>query len=268
MRQILHFEGTELEQDVPEEVANWLADLSLLRGVPLRYLVPHAALLPPESVCFFHVDPNWIRALRQGALSVGRQTAADREVDGCFHRVMCTRASTGALRTRSRRMHRNHRRIESPHKTDGEARFSGFLMRSVLIRHWKGVEVLGFSRQGDDCDIARMEQIGNSLLLCIFTGEIEKVVLNEPSEALHFGIKDGTISIRAITGKVGADTGKVLPVPVTKSGRVQVWDLVGSIAKEGLGVSRESITSAELALQLLTVADRCEFQQTEEPRTL
>ena len=57
---------------VPGDVAAWLHDLAVLKGVPFGYLVPDNAMLPPESIRFFVLDPNWINALLEGAASIGR----------------------------------------------------------------------------------------------------------------------------------------------------------------------------------------------------
>ena len=50
----------------------------LLYPVPFHYLIPNPALLPPESLRFFHLDDNWVDALVDGALSIAVRNAADR----------------------------------------------------------------------------------------------------------------------------------------------------------------------------------------------
>ena len=59
----------------PDDVSAWLADLQALVGVPFAYLVPDSRMLPPESIRFFAVDPNWTAALVDGALSIAATTA-------------------------------------------------------------------------------------------------------------------------------------------------------------------------------------------------
>ncbi len=61
----------------PEEITEWLSKLQLLRDVPLNYLVADENMLPPESIRFFYVDPNWIQALTDGALSIGRNISKE-----------------------------------------------------------------------------------------------------------------------------------------------------------------------------------------------
>src|SRR5205085_11506130 len=42
-----------------DELVQWIARLVLLYPVPFHYLIPHPALLPPESLRFFHLDDPW-----------------------------------------------------------------------------------------------------------------------------------------------------------------------------------------------------------------
>src|SRR6185436_20357947 len=51
--------------------------LYLLHGAPFANLIPHADLLPPESVRFFYLDSNWLDALVEGALSIGIESSRD-----------------------------------------------------------------------------------------------------------------------------------------------------------------------------------------------
>ena len=48
-----------------------LIDFTNFEGIPLHYFMPHAAYLPLESIRFFYIDPNWMNAMIDGALSIG-----------------------------------------------------------------------------------------------------------------------------------------------------------------------------------------------------
>src|SRR5579872_1512637 len=76
----------ELHMDtpLPQDIPLWLAQLKLLCGVPLHYLVPDEALLPKESIRFFHVDLNWIDCLVEGAYDLGRACEGDLAHDSVF----------------------------------------------------------------------------------------------------------------------------------------------------------------------------------------
>src|SRR5687768_12188403 len=52
--------GGAIQVSMPDRLRNWLIDVRLLRRIPLCYLVPDSALLPPESIRFFHVDATWV----------------------------------------------------------------------------------------------------------------------------------------------------------------------------------------------------------------
>ena len=52
-------------------VLRWIRDRMFLFGIPAPYLIADSSFLPSESMRFFHIDPNWIDALIDGALSLG-----------------------------------------------------------------------------------------------------------------------------------------------------------------------------------------------------
>ena len=50
-------------EDIPEDVAAYAAELKLLYSVPFSYLVAEEDFLPPESMRFFCVDEKLVNAL-------------------------------------------------------------------------------------------------------------------------------------------------------------------------------------------------------------
>ena len=109
---------------VPPEIASWLGLLVSLKTVPLSYLVPDPGMLPPESIRFFRVDPNWITALLEGACSVGRASSAE-----LTHDEALTDAVHAALAV--------------------EPMMTGFLLRSAVVEGWPGLEVVGYDVVGN-----------------------------------------------------------------------------------------------------------------------
>ena len=81
---------------LPDDVVTWFGSLAGLHGVPFSYLVPDERMLPPESIRFFHLDPNWIDALIDGAFSIGRAAASG-------HSAEAARAGIRALARLGRR---------------------------------------------------------------------------------------------------------------------------------------------------------------------
>lgn len=172
-----------------EPLVNWLGRLRLLYGVPFRYLVPREELLPNESIRFFHVDPDWIAALVDGAFSVGRATQGDEiEAGLSAHFDVKSAAQSQVFRAQC---------INNPPDvaiTDDRA-MSGFLLRSDIVSNYPGLEISGFGdprdgkrSSGAKLDILRLERIGPRIMLCLFKGELEELTLNEPPEGIFFGV--------------------------------------------------------------------------------
>jgi hypothetical protein len=87
-----------------DPVTDWLARLALLHGVPFRHLVPDERMLPVESVRFFYLDPNWIAALIDGALSIGVEGSRDLELQQTVSAalVATVAAKVGSVRAAQR----------------------------------------------------------------------------------------------------------------------------------------------------------------------
>lgn len=164
---------------VPDDVSAWLTGLQTLAGVPFAYLVPDARMLPPESIRFFAVDPNWTTALTDGALSLAAKTAP-------------TAAAVQALRPAALAA------------TPAPAVYSGFLLRSAAVADWPGLRVSGYAGQTaapPALPIVRLERLAPTVLLALFAGLIQRVELTEPAQHLHFGVMSASglqVSLRWI----------------------------------------------------------------------
>src|SRR5438552_1122259 len=62
---------------IPPRLRQWLIDLRLLRHMPVAYFVPDAALLPPESIRFFNVDPTWVDRVIDGVFAAANTGTVD-----------------------------------------------------------------------------------------------------------------------------------------------------------------------------------------------
>src|SRR5687768_41213 len=60
------------EAQLPPYATAFLAHLRLLVGLPFEYLVPDTAMLPDESIRFFHLDRSWTDRVVDGVLAVGK----------------------------------------------------------------------------------------------------------------------------------------------------------------------------------------------------
>lgn len=170
---------TLTEPGAPKELVDWLIKLKLLVGVPYNYLVPDQAYLPPESIRFFHLDPNWIDALVDGALSIGRHyNGADPETQPVT--LHTERAGTRQLQAEPDLTVGNFRRRQlrrddgaQPNAADVAAAAgargpvnltagtgggvtqtvrTGFLLNSTVVRDWKSIDVAGYPQGASPYD--------------------------------------------------------------------------------------------------------------------
>lgn len=126
--------------DRQKAVAEWLASLALLYGVPFKNLVPSSALLPVGSIRFFYLDQNSINAMIDGALSVGGQTERDIQYTQVMREVLQRSARRLMHEVRSELL-----RQPAPANAATDAPVTGFLLRSAVVSGWPGLEVKAFA---------------------------------------------------------------------------------------------------------------------------
>jgi hypothetical protein len=182
--------GDDAAPALPPAVAGWLGNLGLLEGVPFNYLVPDDRMLPPESVRFFYLDPNWLAAARDGGLSIGRNTSFDHAHDEGVAAVAAAVAGERAAGERARRLG-----AEPPTEgatTAGKLQ-SGVLLRSSLVEGWPGLELIGFADAEAQTVVDSLHHalLSPSVMICIFAGVVERVDLVEPQEGVLFGATPG-----------------------------------------------------------------------------
>jgi len=256
-------------KDIPQNIGQWISRLKLFYGIPFNYLVPEDRMLPLESIRFFYVDQNWVRALVGGALSIGRSTTSDLSHDEAVGDSVHQNVNRQLHQVREGLLGKE---LSAADILDGEC--AGFLLRSVLVSAWPGLEVEAFADKSDTdkqtpLTILRMERLADNVLLCIFKGVFERLQIHEPPEGLHFGADlspDGkyTKIVRAVGGSklpLGAqvmDKDAVVDVPMReKAPRViQIEALVNNFKqmlteKEVIG---SNFTSAEFAVEMIESA--------------
>jgi hypothetical protein len=257
----------EADAPLPPSVADWLGALALLEGVPFNYLVPDDRMLPPESVRFFYVDPNWLAAARDGALSIGRTTSFDQAHDEGMVAVASAVAGERAAQDRARRLG-----AEPPPDgaTTAGTLQTGVLLRSALVEGWPGLELVGFADAAAQTGVDSVHHalLSPSVMICLFAGVVERVDLVEPQEGVLFGATpDGkggyTQTLRAVGQggfAVGADiTAPPVEVPTragAKPGVVDVAALAGALQHGLAGTTPPAWTtgtfdSADLAIEMI-----------------
>ena len=167
---------------VPDEMSGWLARLRLLYGIPFNYLVPDVRMLPAESIRFFYLDPNWLDAITDGAMSIGRTTTKDAAHDNAVKGIVHESAAIAAGKIRPSFG-------KDVAATDGNTLLSGFLLRSAVVSGWPGLEVQAYSdtNQQNSLGMLRFERLSQDVLIGIFDGVYQQLFLHEPSEGIQFG---------------------------------------------------------------------------------
>ena len=163
----------------------WLGDLNLLRSVPLFYLVPDERMLPAESIRFFHVDPSWMEALVDGALSIGRVTASDLSHDAAFQPTVRTGAAKATASARA--MRKGLLAIDDGFPKPPARPVSGFLLRSSAVATWPRMEVTASGPKGP-ANLLRMEALG-TCLICLFDQDVDTVILKSTVGGNSFRVR-------------------------------------------------------------------------------
>ncbi|SFU19107.1 hypothetical protein SAMN04489724_0101 [Algoriphagus locisalis] len=167
---------------LPDHLKDWLAQLTLLYGVPVEYLVPDIRLLPIESIRFFYLDRNWLDRLVDGAMSVGVLSSADAVFNLSFFKQIYDQVDSAQMTLRSTLR-------EAAPSGSGEVGgpITGFIFRSQVVADFPGIEI-NPTQEGKALPILRMDTLSSNTLLCIFSGVPDKVEFIQPGEGLHFGL--------------------------------------------------------------------------------
>lgn len=113
--------------DLPKTVRNWVFNTALAKGIPFSYLVPDPNMLPAESIRFFQIDETWIKAMLDGALSIGRLNESDMKHDAKVHEEHGLPLDLAEC--------------PNTEKTWPSEGASGVLIRSDLIASWPHLQV-------------------------------------------------------------------------------------------------------------------------------
>ncbi|GAB7529266.1 hypothetical protein PS3A_16750 [Pseudomonas sp. 3A(2025)] len=248
---------------VPGAISQWLGNLAVLKGVPFNYLVPDEAMLPPESIRFFVLDPNWINALFEGASSLGRSCTLDAAIDAqLVARIYAAVAPATTV--------------------------SGFVLRSNVVTGWPGLEVRAFDASNQRLTgVLRQQVLSPTVLLFMTTGQIDHVDISEPAEAMHFGvdIQNDTKALRYVTVPASAqadtqpgaliDSASVTVTYRAAGGGKRVLKIadLASALQAGLvansanlvpgSTQQRPFTAAEFALELVEGVQTVRFQNKE-----
>jgi hypothetical protein len=222
---------------VQQRIASW----RLLQDLPFAALVPDPAMLPPESIRFFHLDPAWLDALIDGALSLGcdpevwesrKVLAMPLVLTSAFSRLTLVRElARGRITARTVDVLDipgpgvpDHD-IPGPPEPPAAPPITGFLLRSTLVSGWPGTQVRGWTVQvpdGVDSDeyaadhpqqvvrILRIQRLSPAVLLVLFAGVPELVWIEEPHHGIQLGVNSRVVSGPGPGQDIPVDTGGVV----------------------------------------------------------
>ncbi len=231
-----------LLDDEGKPVARWLARLLLFYPLPYDSLVPHEGLLPRECVRFFFIDESWRQALYDGALSIGLYSGRQSLFNRLIRKYLYQASEEASMEYRAGLYGQ-----KPPQKAEY---LSGFLIRADMVSLWPSVSVEAKDQKGNSLALLRMEHLAPEILLAIFDGVAEYIVVNEPEEALTLHIDTGEYP--AFRGEDG-----VLCL------EPEAPDNLIVMAAEKSGQTVEQTGSAALAKCFLTMGERTIFGKEE-----
>lgn len=224
---------------IPQKLVDWLGRLALLQGVPFEYLVPDAAMLPPESLRCFSIDPRWVACLLDGAWSLDREPVDVWAFDAAYQPWQ--QLLPGASNPLS----------PSFEGTGGTWPSFGILLNSRLLSgYWPGIDFA----TGNDAALLREDRLGPNTLLLLYDQPFQSLTIQEPPEGIHFGFAvdaQGDLS-KPLRNLPGGDTPTSTPlpdVPQRSPGVVQLDSLATDMASQFPKLA--AFTSAQFALQMV-----------------
>lgn len=167
---------------LPKSLKHKLAQLSLLYGVPVEYMVPDIQLLPTESVRFFYLDRNWVDRLIDGAMSVGVLSSQDAVFNLSFFKTIYEEIDKEQLNLRA-----TLRNVEEKTPDEYGGQITGFIFRSQVVADFPGIEINPL-KDGQSLPILRMDTLSPNTLFCLFYGVPNQVEFIQPGEGLQFGV--------------------------------------------------------------------------------
>ncbi|WP_322903745.1 hypothetical protein [Paenibacillus campi] len=246
--------GLSKQQSAPQgaerELVTWLSECCLLDNVPFHYLIPTESMLPPNSIRLFYVNPDWQLALVDGACSLGRNGSMDLAHD---RQLIDTVFAQIGKQMKAIRPLLQHKQVDPQQLGDRVDVIGGFILRSPLVRGWRGLEFQALSADDQVLRALRIETLSDELLIGLFDGVPYKLELAQPPEGFHFGFSamNGQYRKRMRhldTGALLAESETVeVVVSDTKARTIDVCQTAKNI-EASLG---KTVTSAEFALQMI-----------------
>ena len=198
-------EAPVAEAEMPAYMESFLAHLRLLVGVPFEYLVPDSRLLPDESIRFFFLDRSWTDRLVDGAIAVGKMGSREQAHHQAQSPAMCQQLDVTERGVRDLQRNRITFTDLRANPRLGTAQvITGFVLRSAAVSGWPTMDVRAYNTSNLPADYdpsqdpaksaqlttLRLERLSPGVLIALFQGIPELVVLEEPHHGVQFGVKE------------------------------------------------------------------------------
>jgi|GEM_PF-5084133 len=245
---------------IPDRLRDFLIDLRLLRHIPIAYFVPDAALLPPESIRFFHVDPTWMDRVIEGVFSAANTGTVDTVYTASVLGMVRDAIDSDLAKLANDSVQGNGWTTDNG--------MTGMLIRSELVRRWPDLIVRGYKTIVDDkttaplAPVLRSEAISKEMYIVLFGGSPAMVHVREPNVGVRFGVEPtsaGSPTPWTVDKRAGDGTSIAGPKQPVSARNLQSRTL--DIAKLALAVNGES---RRVALHLEQRPYVQEFKQTVE----
>lgn len=195
---------TAPEATLPPYMETFLAHVRLLVGVPFENLIPDPRLLPTESIRFFYLDRSWSDRLVDGATAVGqigsREQAHDHGAGDAMSRQLDQSERLVRLLQRGEDLETARADPFAQH-APAEV-ITGLVVRSSAVAGWPHMDVRAYdtripepfdtsaqSSLDHQLDPLRIERLAPSVIIALFQGVPELVILEEPHHGVQFGIQ-------------------------------------------------------------------------------
>lgn len=257
------------EEAAPQaKVMQWIAKLKLLQVVPFDNLVADPRLLPKESMRFFYIDPSWVNALIDGALSLGNHSS----LEILFTDVMQTVSRNAG--SQIPQISQDVEKILIPYAGEQGKLKGGFLLRSTVVSTWKNllVEATYADPQPASTAPIRFEHLGADILLCIFPKVPQSIALKQPMHQLVFGFEPGyEVALRSVGGGTALPAGTqvdqaTISNPFRDGGKnvVDIEAMAQQLqqALQNNGGLTSPISPADFALQLFKAPEKVSISNT------
>lgn len=204
LRRPIQLDITEPESEMPPYMELFLSHLRLLVGVPFDYLVADDRLLPDESIRFFYLDRSWTDRLVDGAIAVGK--IGTREQAHHQGHAPAVNQQVDISERIVRTIQRGLKNFTSA-KTDNDQNtapadiVTGFLMRSSAVSGWPHMDVRAYPTriqepfdpadpeiQSTQLPTLRLELLSPGVMIALFQGVPQLVILEEPHAGVLFGV--------------------------------------------------------------------------------